>query len=164
MFFYEHKRYLLTVLFFTLYIFTNAQTNLPVFDFAQYEKRVLQQNDTLYVVNFWATWCKPCVEELPFFEKAKQSFLQKSVKFILVSQDAETRSSYAADFLKKNNYTSESFILSAGNPNVWIDKIDTSWSGLIPMTVFYKAGKKVYFHESDYATYEELEKIIHSKL
>ncbi|MFN8295441.1 MAG: TlpA disulfide reductase family protein [Chitinophagales bacterium] len=159
-----HKKYYLTALLSLLFLFMNAQINAPVFDFAQYEKRVLQQNDTLYVVNFWATWCKPCVEELPFFEKAKQTFSKNTVKFILVSQDAKTRSAYVTDFLKKNNYTSESFILSAGNPNIWIDKIDTAWSGLIPMTVFYKAGKKVYFHESDYTSYEELEKIIHSKL
>ena len=86
------------------------------------------------------------------------------MKFILVSQDAKTRAVQVDEFLKKNNYTSESFILSAGNPNVWIDKIDTKWSGTIPMTLFYKNGNKIYFHEGDYATFEELEKIIHSKL
>ena len=54
----------------------------------------------------------------------------------------------------KNNYTSESFILSAGNPNVWIDKIDPNWTGTIPMTVFYKNKNKIYFHEGDYETYD----------
>ena len=158
-----HKKYFLMILLYSFH-FTKAQTPIQIFDFAQYEKRVLQKNDTLYVVNFWATWCKPCVEELPFFEKTKQTFSQQPVKFILASQDARTRSEQVHDFLTKNNYTAESFILYAGNPNVWIDKIDTGWSGLIPMTVFYKAGKKVYFHEGDYTSSEELEKIIHSKL
>lgn len=144
--------------------FAEAQTTVPVFDFSQFENRTQQINDTLYVVNFWATWCKPCVTELPFFEKAAQTFSQQPVKIILVSQDAKTRAVQVNDFLKKNNYTLESFILSAGNPNIWIDKIDSNWSGTIPMTLFYKNGNKVYFHEGDYASFDELEKIIHSKL
>ena len=145
-------------------LFANAQSSSVILNLAAYENRVQQKNDTLYVVNFWATWCKPCVTELPFFEKAAQTFSQQSVKIIFVSQDAKTRAVQVNEFLKKNNYSSESFILSAGNPNIWIDKIDTKWSGTIPMTLFYKNGTKLYFHEGDYASFDELEKIIHSKL
>jgi thiol-disulfide isomerase/thioredoxin len=142
----------------------SAQSHVPVFDFKQYENRFQQENDTLYIVNFWATWCKPCVEELPVFEKAAQAFKQQPVKIILVSQDAKNRTVQVGDFLKKNNYTSEAFILSAGNPNVWIDQIDKNWSGTIPMTLCYKNGNKTYFHEGVYESFEELEKIINSKL
>ena len=144
--------------------FAYAQNSVPVFDFTKYENRILHKNDTLYIVNFWATWCKPCIEELPIFEKVAQTYTQQPVKIILVSQDAKTRAAQVNDFLQKNKYTSESFILSAGNPNVWIDKIDSNWSGTIPMTLFYKNGNKIYFHEGDYESYDELEKIIHSKL
>lgn len=144
--------------------FAYAQNSVPVFDFTKYENRILHKNDTLYIVNFWATWCKPCIEELPIFEKVAQTYTEQPVKIILVSQDAKTRAAQVNDFLQKNKYTSESFILSAGNPNVWIDKIDSNWSGTIPMTLFYKNGNKIYFHEGDYETYDELEKIIHSKL
>ena len=144
--------------------FAYAQNSVPVFDFTKYENRILHKNDTLYIVNFWATWCKPCIEELPIFEKVAQTYTQQPVKIILVSQHAKTRAVQVNDFLQKNKYTSESFILSAGNPNVWIDKIDSNWSGTIPMTLFYKNGNKIYFHEGDYETYDELEKIIHSKL
>jgi thiol-disulfide isomerase/thioredoxin len=144
--------------------FSYAQNSVPVFDFTKYENRILHKNDTLYIVNFWATWCKPCVQELPIFEKVAQTYTKEPVKIILVSQDAKTRAVQVNDFLQKNKYTSESFILSAGNPNVWIDKIDSNWSGTIPMTLFYKNGNKIYFHEGDYETYDELEKIIHSKL
>lgn len=141
-----------------------AQSPIAIYDLMQYENRILQKNDTLYVVNFWATWCKPCVTELPFFESNAQHFSEFPVKIILVSQDAKTRSTQVSDFLKKNNYTSEAFILSAGNPNIWIDKIDNRWSGAIPMTLFYKNGNKVYFHEGEYSTAEELESYIHTKL
>lgn len=160
--YYRHLLFIILCILFSTVSF--AQTNVPVFDLSQYQNRVLQKNDTLYVVNFWATWCKPCIEELPIFEKVAQTYTQQPVKIILVSQDAKTRAVQVNDFLQKNKYTSESFILSAGNPNVWIDKIDSNWSGTIPMTLFYKNGNKIYFHEGDYETYDELEKIIHSKL
>lgn len=157
-------KFILTINIILFSFFAIAQTATPIFDLKQYENRVQKKNDTLYVVNFWATWCKPCIEELPFFEKAAEFLATQPVKIILVSQDAKTRAIQVNDFLKKNKYTSETFILSAGNPNVWIDKIDKNWSGTIPMTLFYKNGIKTYFHEGDYASYEELEKIIHTKL
>ena len=160
----QDKSFFLVTAICCLSFFADAQNSVPVFDFTKYENRILHKNDTLYIVNFWATWCKPCIEELPIFEKVAQTYTQQPVKIILVSQDAKTRTAQVNDFLQKNKYTSESFILSAGNPNVWIDKIDSNWSGTIPMTLFYKNGDKIYFHEGDYETYDELEKIIHSKL
>lgn len=137
---------------------------VPVFDLLQYQQRVQVSNDTLYIVNFWATWCKPCVEELPYFEKVSTIYSTKPVKIILVSQDAKSRLPQVEEFLMKNKYSMESFILSAGNPNVWIDKVESTWSGAIPITLFYKNGKKIYFRESEYPDYESLEKIIQSKL
>ena len=41
---------------------------------AQLQNRVAQNNDTLHVINFWATWCKPCVEEMPYFEEVQRQF------------------------------------------------------------------------------------------
>jgi thiol-disulfide isomerase/thioredoxin len=158
------KSFFLATVICCISFFADAQNSVPVFDFTKYENRILHKNDTLYIVNFWATWCKPCIQELPIFEKVAQTYTQQPVKIILVSQDAKTRAVQVNDFLQKNKYTSESFILSAGNPNVWIDKIDSNWSGTIPMTLFYKNRNKIYYHEGDYETYDELEKIIHSKL
>lgn len=135
-----------------------------VYTFTEFENRIKQDNDTLYVVNFWATWCKPCIEELPHFEKAAQELSNQPVKIILVSLDAKSRVVQVNDFIRKNNYTSEFFILSAGNPNVWIDKVEPDWSGAIPMTTLYKQQKKIYFYEGDYATYELLKSVITSHL
>src|ERR1043165_4592291 len=46
-----------------------------------------EQNDTTYVLNFWATWCKPCVEELPGFDSLLVLESKNPVKIILVSLD-----------------------------------------------------------------------------
>lgn len=136
---------------------------VPVFGLKEYQQRVQQNNDTLYVVNMWATWCKPCVEELPYFDSLRTEWKDRPVHFIWVSHDAKSRTRQVADFLSKNNYTAEVFILSSGNPNVWIDQIETKWSGSIPATILYKNGQKTGFHEGDFPDKKTLQDFIHAK-
>ena len=110
----NYYRHLLFIILCILYSTVSfAQTNVPVFDLSQYQNRVLQKNDTLYVVNFWATWCKPCVEELPLFQTATIAYKDKPVKIILVSQDAKSRVFGVEQFIKMRKYTAECFLLSA---------------------------------------------------
>jgi len=162
-FFIQHQKHLLLMLFSFSFTVMKAQTTAPIFDLTQYKNRVQQKNDTLYVVNFWATWCKPCVEELPYFQSVAAANKDKPIKIILVSQDAKTRAAQVMQFMQKNNYTSEAFILSAGNPNIWIDAIEPKWSGTIPATILYKNGLKQNFHEGDFPNQKALEDFIHSK-
>ncbi len=121
-----------------------------VIDFEGLQKRIEKQNDTLYLVNFWATWCKPCIAELPFFENASESLRDKPIKVLLVSLDFKSDLERVSEFIQKKQISTEVVLLSAGNPNDWIDKIDPSWSGAIPATVFYKNKIKLAFHEGDY--------------
>ena len=72
------RKYFLLIAFGCISLFANAQSGSAILNLAAYENRVQQKNDTLYVVNFWATWCKPCVTELPFFEKAAQPGCQNT--------------------------------------------------------------------------------------
>ena len=60
---------------------------VKVVDFKGLEPHLNKQNDTTYVINFWATWCGPCVKELPYFEKITESYKDKKVKVIPVSLD-----------------------------------------------------------------------------
>jgi thiol-disulfide isomerase/thioredoxin len=121
-----------------------------------------KHNDTLYVVNFWATWCDPCVKELPDFQQAYQNFKSKKVKFIFVSLNSPKEFDKVQKFATDKQLVPEVLLLNGGNPNNWIDKIDSSWSGAIPATVIYKDGKKVYFHEGD-LTLDKLTQVIKSK-
>src|SRR5690606_6809447 len=57
-------------------------------NFEALEKKYFQKkNDSIYVINFWATWCKPCIKELPAFEKIASEYADKKVKVLLVSLD-----------------------------------------------------------------------------
>ncbi len=122
-------------------------------------KTIHTENDTLYIVNFWATWCGPCVAELPYFELAAKEHTNQKIKILLISLDFVSEKAKVEAFIKKKNLQNQVYLLNAGDPNKWIDQIDTSWDGAIPATVFYKSGKKVFFHEGDLTQAELSEKI-----
>mgnify|MGYP003951660277 FL=1 len=136
---------------------------MQVFEkFDDFEKKVLKNNDTTYVINFWATWCKPCVKELPYFESFKQSIGDKKIKVLLVSLDFKNQiKSHLEPFIKKNQYTSEVILLSDNKYNTWLEKVDAEWSGSIPATLLL-SGKKKLFAEREFESAEDLNKFVHS--
>ncbi|HSY77170.1 MAG TPA: TlpA family protein disulfide reductase [Bacteroidia bacterium] len=139
------------------------QNSVSVVTFSQLQAQAAtKQNDTLYVVNFWATWCDPCVKELPYFQTESKKFQHSKVKMILVSLNSMKELAKVQQFTTDKNLGPEVLLLNGGNPNDWIDKIDSSWSGAIPATVMYKHRKKLYFHEGD-LTQTELDKAIATK-
>ena len=129
--------------------------------FAELEPIFQKQNDTTYVINFWATWCKPCVKELPYFENVNANPSEEKIKVILVSIDfPEKLESHVMPFVKKNNIQSEVILLADDDANTWIPKVDSTWSGAIPATVIYKADKRVFVEGS--MTQVELDSKINS--
>ncbi len=104
-----------------------------------------KKNDTTYVINFWATWCKGCVAELPYFIEQEQQLKDKPVKFYYISldfkKDFNTR---LLPFVEKQQIKGEVLLLDEPDYNSWIDKVDTRWGGAIPATVVYnyQAGKR----------------------
>lgn len=144
--------------------FLNPDAKVQEVSFEKFQSKVIQaDNDTLYVVNFWATWCKPCVAELPYFESANEQFKNEKVKVLLVSLDFLDQKQKVDKFVTDRTIKSEVVLLNAGNPNEWIDKIENEWSGAIPATVFYKGGEKLYFREGDFEK-SELDSLISTKL
>ena len=106
--------------------------------------------DSVYVINFWATWCKPCIEELPYFEEATSAFAQKNVRVILVSLDSPAElERVLLPFVKKKELKSEILLLDEQNPNEWIDTIEPDWTGSLPATIILRnrIKKRVFFEK-----------------
>lgn len=133
--------------------------SVNLYDFNSFKFFLESHNDTTYVVNFWATWCKPCVAELPNFEKINAVYKDQKVKVILVSLDMKKQvESHLLSFMKRKNLQSAVVLLNDPNANAWISKVDATWSGAIPATVIYNKNKRKFYEQS--FTYEALEKEI----
>lgn len=134
-------------------------------DFYQLENRIRDAgSNTILVINFWATWCGPCVEELPSFEKLHEKFANDSFEVLLVSLDFKSRlEKHFIPFLEKNQLKSEVILLADQDADRWIPKMYPDWEGTIPATVLIRGGQRV-FHAEQFENYEELESFVLSFL
>lgn len=136
----------------TSFLFGQKVTLLKI---DQLEKRLAGGKDTTYIINFWATWCKPCIEELPEFEKLNNEYKNEKLKVLLISVDYKSQfTGSVIPFVNKKNLKSEVFLLDEKDQQEYIDRIDPSWSGSIPASLFVKDSKRQ-FSEKQF-TYDEL--------
>ncbi len=146
--------------FFIVFLYTNAVLNaqqVAVYKIDNLLKRIHNTSDTTYVINFWATWCKPCVAELPEFEKLHIDYKSKKIKVILVSMDfKEELTPRVEPFLQKNKYSCEVILLDEINGNDFINKISEQWSGAIPATLITKNNKTLFEFYEKKLTYDFL--------
>lgn len=155
------KRIVIATLF--TFIISASYSQIPEVSFEELEPRLSTTSDSLYVVNFWATWCVPCVKELPEFEKLNEVYSEQNVKVLLVSLDnprhMQTR---VLPFIREHNLKSEIVLLDDPRSNQWIPLVDESWSGAIPATIFFTKNSRSFYEQA--FTYKELEDIVQSKL
>lgn len=151
--------YLFVLLFVVFSV--QAQEKVTVYDtYDEFAKNVLIEDENIYVINFWATWCAPCIKELPYFEKLNAE--NKNVKVILVSLDSKKDlDKKLIPFIEKRKLKSKVLLLADKDYNSWLSKVDADWSGAIPATLII-SGKKKQFAERDFENFEELNEYINS--
>ena len=133
-----------------------VESAIATFDYEGITPLLHKNNDTTYVVNFWATWCKPCVKELPAFEQLGETYQGDKVKVLLVSLDFPDQvEKRVLPFIEKQALKSHVVLLDDPDANSWIPKIAEEWSGAIPATIIYKGSDRKFYERS--FTYEELE-------
>ena len=142
---------------------SGREKSVQVVNFDQLEPYLHSNSDTVYLVNFWATWCAPCIKELPAIKAVEEKYANEKFKVLLVSLDMINElNSRLVPFIKSKKITSDVFLLNDPNQNRWIDMVDPNWSGEIPFTLIY--GKHFRESYSHTFTFEELDSIINLKL
>jgi len=135
---------------------TNNDVKLEIHDFNGLEPYLNRTDDKIYVVNFWATWCAPCIKELPHFEALNANYKGENVEVILVSLDFphqfETK---LIPYIKEHDLKSKILVLDDVDMNTWIPKVDENWDGAIPVTIIYNKDKRKFYDQT--FTYEILE-------
>jgi thiol-disulfide isomerase/thioredoxin len=118
------------------------------------KQALVADNEKIKVINFWATWCAPCVEELPYFEKLNQKYDQ--VEVTLVSLDFPNKlTSQVVPYANQHKLVSNIVLLDDTRSHFWIPDVDENWSGAIPATLIFSKNERVFFEKA--FTFEELE-------
>ncbi len=132
-----------------------GEKSVPVYNFDEFEYMLHFEDEKTYVVNFWATWCRPCIKELPYFEEMRENYKDRGVEVILVSLDfPEKLESHVLPFIEKQNLKSKVVLLDDVNSNRWIPLVSEEWSGAIPATIIYNKNQRKFYERT--FTYEEL--------
>lgn len=122
---------------------------------------MIAKNDKTLLVNFWATWCKPCVEELPYFEKMQKKYADDNFEVILISLDfLEEYESKYLPYLADNQTISTSYLLDYSKHKNWIDEVNAQWSGALPATIIYSNTKKINYFKEGELSLQQLDSLV----
>lgn len=133
----------------------NAQ-DVDLIKFPVLQKKILTADAPLTIFNFWATWCGPCIKEMPHFDAYHQD---ENVKVVFVSLDFSDKLEKVKSFVAKREIKSEVILLDETDYNSYMDKVSKEWSGAIPATLFVDEWGKTYFHEGEMSKEQLEEKI-----
>ena len=143
------KKILFIAVLFTAVSIAKGQT-IEKWKITDVEHYIADANDGILVINFWATFCKPCVAEIPSFIKTVDKYKNRNIKLLLVSLDLPSfYPGKIATFVKKNNYKTNIVWLDESNADQFCPKVDAKWSGSIPATLVIntKTGYRKFFEE-----------------
>lgn len=137
-----------------------ASAQVKLLSLEDFDQRLANGKDTTFVVNFWATWCAPCVEELPYFERLQKENASSALKVIFISVDSRSKLGKLVNpFVKTHKIESEVFVFDEPDQQKFIDHVDKNWSGSVPATlVVNTASSRRSFYEREFS-YEELKSL-----
>jgi thiol-disulfide isomerase/thioredoxin len=141
----------LVKIFIIILLFSGLQSfgqSTPKWKIGELENYIKQSTKPV-IVNFWATFCKPCIEEIPYFQKLVKKYEQEGIELLLVSLDLKEAYSKIPTFATKYKLNSKIVYLDETNADLFCPKIDEKWSGAIPASLFVnnKTGFRKFFEE-----------------
>ena len=137
-------RFSAAILFMTIVSTTIAQPKVAKLE--ELQKLLKTRSEKIQVINFWATWCGPCVKEMPLIEKVGQERADVHITLVSMDLDLDDNPDKVLRFVERKSIKSDVLILDAPDPNSWIDKIEKQWNGSLPATIVIntKTGKRAF--------------------
>lgn len=134
-------------------------SDIRIYNFEEFSHWLERESDSLYIVNFWATWCAPCVKEIPDFEKLYAKYKTDKVKLLFVSLDFPGQlQNRVIPFIDRMEMKAQVVLLDDTRANRWIPLVNEDWTGAIPATLIYNREFREFY--AGELTFEELEEII----
>ena len=135
------RKWIVVLSFFTSAAYSQAIESVKLADL---QKIIHSSSKRTLVINFWATWCAPCIKEIPLFEKLHKESKEVDVLLVSMDYDLDPNIQKVEKFQSRKKIQSRILFLMESDPNVWIEKIDKRWSGALPATLVInsKNGKR----------------------
>jgi thiol-disulfide isomerase/thioredoxin len=143
-------KYILVILVFCSLSLTAQSQTISKWKIQDVVNYYSKNNDTIYVVNFWSTFCQPCIEEMPYLQSISKQYASKKVKLVFVSLDVKAFYPKKLNtFLKLHKITATTIWLNETNADFFCPAVDEKWSGAIPATIIVnnKKGYKQFYEE-----------------
>jgi thiol-disulfide isomerase/thioredoxin len=122
----------------------SSAQKLPPVDEAAYPKTVAAHKGKVVLVEFWATWCVPCREEMPELVKLESKLRARGLDVVMISVDDPSDEAKAAKVLKDTGMPVPGFLRKADDDDKFCAAVDPAWaSGAVPAIFLYnRAGKR----------------------
>ena len=117
-------------------------------------------SDKLRLINFWATWCGPCVTEFPDLVIIDRMYRGRPFEFITVSTDKQDRRADVLKFLQKQEASNKNYIFYKDDVYELIEAVDPDWQGALPFTMLIEPGGKIIYGKQDVIDPLQMKKLI----
>jgi peroxiredoxin len=128
--------------------------------------RELSKNPSkkLRLINVWATWCGPCVAELPELVAMHRMYRQRDFELVTISLDEPSASEKALEVLKKHAASSTNYHFTGKERDLFMEALDREWPGPLPHTLLVEPGGKVIYRKTGQIDPREVRKAIADRL
>jgi peroxiredoxin len=134
--------------------------SLDVIDADGITKLVKNGSDKLRLINLWATWCVPCVQEFPELVTINHMYRDRGLEFVTISADAPSRKENALKFLQNKQASGKNYIYTGDDKYKMIEAVDPKWDGALPYTMLVDPDGKIVYAKQGIIDPEALKKII----
>jgi thiol-disulfide isomerase/thioredoxin len=121
---------------------------------------ILNKSDKLRLINIWASWCGPCVQEFPDFIIIDRIYRSREFEFVSINADKLSRKDNVLKFLQKNEASNKNYIFNSDNNSELVEAVDPDWSGALPYTLLIEQGGNIIYRNQGPIDMIEMRKLI----
>ncbi|QMU27520.1 redoxin family protein [Adhaeribacter radiodurans] len=145
-------------------VWAKEPVDLTIIEEADLKALLKNDTDKVRLVNVWATWCGPCVAEMPEFVNINRMYRNREFEFITISADKPDKKDKALATLKRLQASNKNYLWSSEDKYKLIEAIDPQWQGALPYTLLIEPGGKVAYRTQGSIVPMEMKKMIVSKI